>query len=186
MTRLQPLSPEWWALFHSRTPFRRDTGSGKADSCFPDKESIETLQPYFLSQQVVLVIGGKPASGAFAYVSPDEVARFLGSSAKDENEYNKRIDIGHIVEYFLEAQYNYGGAIVYHASAIDQQEVSKESRSKANRTGLCETVSKSDLLQRAEWLFDEEKQCHAADVIGLFPGKAAARVWNVLLTMLHY
>lgn len=170
---LQPLSPEWWVAFHSRVP--RPEVNGIADAFFPDKESAKTLQT-LLDCQNILVVGGLPAFGPSAYVDPDEVAESLDESADEEHTYNKRVDIGRTVEYFLDAQYRYAGARVYHASAIDYEEIVKESRSVANRTGFCEEVPEDDLFERAKCLFAVDGSCHAADVIGLSRAKTAARI----------
>jgi hypothetical protein len=162
-----PLSDQWWVAFRSRAPKFDETKA--AEFCLSGKN----VQHASIGGQNVLVIGGKPACGPSAWIGTDIVADFLDSSSEDGPKYDKRVEVGHIAEYLLETQYQYGGARVFEASAMDYNETAVESRSAANRKGLCVHVSDTELYNRAAWLFDGDGLRLAADVIGSCLAKAA-------------
>lgn len=164
---LEPLSDQWWRHFHSRA---RKLDETEALELY---HSGEDLQASLLKGQIIVVIGGKPACGPSAWIGTDIVADFLDSPAETDPKYDKRVEVGHVAEYLLDTQYRHGGARVFDALAIDYKEAAAESQAMANRTGLCEHLSDTDLYTRAAWMFDSDGLRHTANVIGLYLANAA-------------
>lgn len=120
---------------------------------------MEQLKNVMLADLQVVVIGG-----SHRYYSSDDLATFFSPSNGDA--YNKHIDVGHIADLFMGG--SQGGAVVLHFPAIDSQEMTKEAKDLANRTGDFIDMSEAELERRVSTLFRDET-VKVADAIGSFP-----------------
>lgn len=128
---------------------------------------------FLLADHVIVVIGGNTDPRHSAYQSPGKIAASLSRSA-DKKKCDKRIGIGHIVDYFMMADVADAGAQVYHVPAIDAQQSKAEARLSSHRTGVCLDVTDAELDLRVRELF-QEATYRNADAIGTFKVLALSR-----------
>lgn len=152
-----PLSPQWWHSFRNKKPAWYGPNAWHPRTI--DFGEMEQLKNVMLTDLQVVVIGG-----SHRYYSPDNLAAFFSPS--NEDAYNKHVDVGHIADFFMGG--SQGGAVVLHFPAIDSQEMAKEARNLANRTGDFIDVSEAELELRVATLFRDEA-VKVADAIGSFP-----------------
>lgn len=115
-----------------------------------EPRNTEQLKEVMFVGQTTVVIGGKVGSHQDTYINPLAIAQFFDSQSKWE--YDNRIQIGHIIDFFLQ----HHTSNTYHFPAIDAMEASIEHRdSQIYKTGWATEVLPDELNKRAASLVSD-------------------------------